>query len=92
MGGSGVAILQKMIQSAMPKRYKGSIPKGYGTTELFFWGSTGEAQNIVDTFTKQNPPNNKFNYSISLGSQGSQTSHTGQFKDPETGSTGTLYR
>lgn len=92
MGGSGVAMLSKMIQSNMPKRYKGSVPKGQGTTELFFYGSPEEAQHIIDTFTKQNPPNNKFNYSISLGSEGSKTSHTGQFKDPTTGAAGTLWR
>jgi len=91
MGGSGIAYLERMIQQSKGKFYKGKIPKGVGTTEVFFYGSSEEAQDFIDTFKKQHPQTDKFKYSISLGLQNSQSNYTGQFKD-EQGTNGTLWR
>ena len=92
MGGSGVAIIERMIQQKRRGMYKGRIPKGVGTTELFFFGSSEEAQDFINEFENKYPQSDKFKYSISLGQQDSQSSHTGIYKDEETGSTGGLWK
>jgi len=90
---TGVLYLQKIIKSLVGnKRYKGDITKGYGTTELFFYGTTEQAQRIMEQFKSQYPITDKFKYILSQGSQDSKTNPTGRFQDPTTGNTGTLYR
>jgi hypothetical protein len=92
MGGSYLAALEKEIKQTIPKRYKGSVPKGYGTTELFFYGSSKQAEGIIDTFMRKHPPTQRANYSLTLGQRDSSTNYQGDMKDPETGATGRLFQ
>jgi|TARA_R110002110_G_scaffold63454_4_gene176477 hypothetical protein len=92
MGGAKVAALEKFLRTSMGKRYKGSVTKGYGTTELVFYGEGDEAQSYIDRFMRNNPPTEKGNYSLSVGGNSSQTTSIGRHVDPETGLSGNLYR